>query len=126
MRNLKSDTLISFRLSKILVKQIDEFAKMLELPNLPVMKYGGCQSLAIRLCIEDTINRYMGPKDDPDELVSPYYNEMSKILPILKNIKLREKLEELIDTKEFNEVVGIKSSDKKQKELIDKVMKKYS
>ncbi|MBA7576779.1 hypothetical protein ES708_18621 [subsurface metagenome] len=35
----------------------------------------------------------MGPKNDPDELMCPFADEMSEILPVLKNIRLRDKLE---------------------------------
>ncbi|MBA7585295.1 hypothetical protein ES708_27270 [subsurface metagenome] len=85
---------LSFRLSEELVKKIDKFADKLELKYLPI-KGKGVTSFAIRLLIEDSINRYMGPKNDPDELMCPFADEMSEILPVLKNIRLRGKLEDL-------------------------------
>ena len=107
MRNLKNEIHISFRLPKELVKKIDEFAEKLELVYIdPLIKNKGYRSVIIRLCVEDTMLRFFGPKDDLDELFSPYYEEMSKIIPILKNIRLREKLENLPDgmkTDEINE-----------------------
>ena len=100
MGNLKNETQLSFRLSEELIKKIDEFAEKLELVySTPLMKNRGYRSIAIRLAIEDTILRFFGPKDDPDELMCPHYNEMSKIIPIIKNIKLREKLENMPDDK---------------------------
>lgn len=113
MRILKNDKQIALRLPKELIKKIDEFGKMLELQYLPV-KFGGYQSLAIRLCIEDTVNRYMGPKDDPDELVSPYCDEMSKIIPVLKNLRLMKKLDEMPEGKADN------------KEEINKIIKEFA
>ncbi|MBA7569222.1 hypothetical protein ES695_20015 [Candidatus Atribacteria bacterium 1244-E10-H5-B2] len=87
---------LSFRLSEELVKKIDEFAEKLELVYIdPLIRNQGYRSVAIRLALEDTMLRFFGPKDDPDEIISPYYNEMSKIIPVLKNIRLRGKLEDL-------------------------------
>lgn len=88
----KKDVFISFRISKDLVKKIEEFAEKLELKDLP-LRGNGYQSLAIRLLIGDSLNRYMGPKENPDQLVCPFADEMSDILPVLKNIRLRGKLE---------------------------------
>ena len=105
MRNLKNEIHISFRLPKELVKKIDEFAEKLELVYIdPLIKNKGYRSVIIRLCVEDTMLRFFGPKDDLDELFSPYYNEMSKIIPILKNIRLREKLENLPDDIKKDEI----------------------
>jgi len=102
------DVFVGVRLSKNLVKKIDEFAEKLELVYIdPLIKNKGYRSLAIRLAIEDTLIRFFGPKNNPDELVSPYYNEMSKVLPILKNIRLREKLENVTgdDQGEIDKIV---------------------
>jgi len=105
MRNLKNEIHISFRLPKELVKKIDEFAEKLELVYIdPLIKNKGYRSVAIRLCVEDTMIRFFGPKDNEDELISPYYEEMSKIIPILKNIRLREKLENLPDDIKKDEI----------------------
>lgn len=103
--DLKNDCFFNFRLPKALLDKVEKFAEMLELPALNVK--GGHKSLAIRLCIEDTLNRYMGPKNSKDELVSPYCDEMSEILPILKNIRLREKLENVTgdDQGEIDKIV---------------------
>ena len=111
MNKTKDYKLIAFRLPLELVEKIDEFAKKLELIYLPPLaKNQGYRSEAIRLCVEDTLTRFFGPKDDPDELISPHYNEMSKIIPVLKNIRLRGKLENM-------------SGDNQEK--IDKIMKEY-
>lgn len=105
MRNLKNDEFIAFRLPKELVKKIDEFAEKLELVYIdPLIRNKGYRSVAIRLIIEDTMLRFFGPKDNEDELFSPHYNEMSKIIPVLKNIKLREKLENMPDDMKTDEI----------------------
>lgn len=100
--------LMSFRVSVRMIKEIEKFAEKLELEYLPI-KGKGYISYAIRLLIQDSLNRYMGPKGD-DELMNPYADEMSKILPVLKNIRLRSKLEE---------VAGDNQGE------IDKIMKEY-
>lgn len=102
--------LTTFRSPVELIEKIEEFAELLELKYLPI-KGKGLKSVAIRLLIEDSLNRYMGPKNDPDELVCPFADEMSKILPVLKNIRLRSKLEE---------VAGDNQGE------IDKIMKEYA
>ena len=100
--------LMSFRAPVEMIKEIEKFAERLELKYLPI-KGKGYISFAIRLLIEDSLNRYMSK--DPDELMNPYADEMSKILPVLKNIRLRSKLEELVGDNQ---------------EEIDKIMKEYS
>jgi len=112
IKNPERIKLTAFRAPVELIEKIEEFADRLELKYLPV-KGKGYKSLAIRLLIEDSLNRYMGPKNDPDELVCPFADEMSKILPVLKNIRLREKLDEMPDNTSHN------------KEEIDKIIKKY-
>jgi len=98
MKDSKKDKLVTFRLPEVLIKKIDKFAEKLELTYVdPSIRNKGFRSVAIRLIIEDTMLRFFGPKDNKDELFSPHYNEMSKIIPILKNIKLREKLENMPD-----------------------------
>lgn len=98
MKNLKKNKQIAFRLPEELIKKIDEFAEKIELVYIdPLIRNQGYRSVAIRLAIEDTLLRFFGPKDDPDDIESPHYNEMSKIIPIVKNIKLREKLENMPD-----------------------------
>ncbi|MBA7527193.1 hypothetical protein ES705_19368 [subsurface metagenome] len=111
-KNPKEIKLIAFRIPVKMVDKIDKFADKLELKYLPI-KGKGIMSLAIRLLIEDSLNRYMGPKNEPDELVCPFADEMSEILPVLKNIRLREKLDEMPDNTSHN------------KEEIDKIIKKY-
>ena len=86
--------LTTFRSPVEMIEKIEEFAELLELKYLPI-KGKGYKSVAIRLLIEDSLNRYMGPKNDPDELMCPFADEMSKILPVLKNIRLRSKLENI-------------------------------
>jgi len=113
VKDPKEIKLIAFRIPKKMIKKIEEFADKLELKYLP-MKGKGIMSLAIRLLIEDSLNRYMGPKDDPDDLMCPFADEMSEILPVLKNIQLVKKLDELPE--------DVKN-DKKE---IAKIIEKYS
>jgi hypothetical protein len=110
IKNPERIKLTAFRAPVELIEKIEEFADKLELRYLPLTGKG-YKSLAIRLLIEDSLNRYMGPKNDPDELVSPYADEISKILPVLKNIRLRGKLEEIAGDNQGE---------------IDKIMKEYS
>ena len=109
-KNPKEIKLIAFRIPVKMADKIDKFADKLELKYLPI-KGKGIMSLAIRLLIEDSLNRYMGPKNDPDELMCPFADEMSEILPVLKNIRLREKLENI-------------SGD--NQEEIDKIIKEFA
>ena len=96
MIKLRKDKFVSFRAPVELIKKIDDLAEKLELVYIePLIKSRGYRSLAIRLAIEDTLLRFFGPKDNKDDIICPYYNEMSKILPVLKNIRLRGKLEEV-------------------------------
>ena len=103
---------ISMRLPGDLIKRIDEFIEKLELKHLPI-RGKGYRSLGIRLLIEDSLVKYMGPKLNPDDLISPYADKMSEILPILRNKRLREKLDEMPDNISHN------------KKEIDKIIKKF-
>lgn len=105
--------LTTFRSPVELIEKIEEFAELLELKYLPI-KGKGYKSVAIRLLIEDSLNRYMGPKNDPDELTCPFADEMSKILPVLKNIRLMKKLDEMPEGKADN------------KEEINKIIKEFA
>jgi hypothetical protein len=113
MKNLKNE-FISFRISKELLEKVNEFAKILELNIYGSDNYKASRSLAIRLAIEDTLIRFFGPKENPDDIESPHYYEMSKIIPILKNIKMKEKLD------------GISEEKANIKEEVIKIIKKYA
>jgi len=88
LKNLKP-VYLNIRLSYELDKEIEKFAERLELPR-PV---------AIRLILYDTIKKFT--YTGRDELYCPYWDQMSEILAILKNIRLRDKLENITgDNKE--------------------------
>jgi len=112
MKKIVNEIVFTFRMPKELSDKVDKFAKKIELPLLPIR--GGYKSYAMRLLIEDSLNRYMGPKNDPDELVCPFADEMSKILPVLRNIRLVKKLDEMPDDISHN------------KGEIDKIIKEFS
>ncbi|MBA7686488.1 hypothetical protein ES703_94937 [subsurface metagenome] len=99
MKNIVNEIVFTFRMPKKIFDKIEEFAEKTELPFLSIR--GGYKSYAIRLLIEDSLNRYLGPKEDPDQIICPFADEMSDIIPILKNIRLRGKLENITgDNKE--------------------------
>lgn len=105
----EKDIKITLRLSEDLLKKIDGFIEKLELRSFPIQGKG-YKSLAVRMLLEDSLNRYMGPKVDPDQLVSPYADKMSSIIPILRNKRLREKLENMPEdishnTEEINKII---------------------
>jgi len=88
LRNLKP-AYLNIRLSDELDKEISKFAERLELHKPE----------AIRLILYDTIKKFT--YTGRDELYCPYWDEMSEILAILKNIRLRDKLENVTgDNKE--------------------------
>lgn len=104
---------MSIRVPEALIKRVDEFIEKLELKYLPI-KGKGQRSLMIRMLIEDSLIRYMGPKLNPDDLTSAYADKMSSIIPILRNKRLRKKLEEMPEDISHNT------------EEINKIIKKYS
>lgn len=88
LRNLKP-AFLNIRLSDELEEAINKFAERLELPKPE----------AIRLILYDTIKKFT--YTGKDELYCPYWDEMSEVLAILKNIRLRDKLENITgDNKE--------------------------
>lgn len=104
----------SFRLSEELSFKLNKFADKLEITR----------SEAIRLAIEDSINRYTWPgeKEEGYKIFNPDASRISKIIGIMRAIQYR-KLAELamsINLPEFNE-----SNDKKQKEIIEDIVKKF-
>lgn len=108
---------IGFFVSEKLLDRVDEFAEKLQLVYIPpLMRNKGYRSVAIRLAIEDTMLRFFGPrdKDNEDDIFCPYYNEMSKIIPLMKHIKMVEALDKMPDDISHN------------KEEVNKVIKKYS
>ncbi len=112
----KKERKIGFFISGKLLDRIDEFAEKLTLVYIPpLMRNKGFRSVAIRLAIEDTMLRFFGPrdKDNEDEIFCPYYNEMSKIIPLIRQIKMVEALDKMPENISHN------------KEEIDKIIKKY-
>ena len=109
----KKDVFFNFLMTKSLWTKIEQFAQLIELPLLNIK--GGYKSQAVRMLIEDSLNRYMGPKNK-DELVCPYADKMSDILPILENIRLRTKLEAIPEDMDAEE----------QKKEIAKIIKEFN
>jgi len=113
----KKERKIGFFVSGKLLDRIDEFAEKLTLVYIPpLMRNKGYRSVAIRLAIEDTMLRFFGPrdKDNEDDIFCPYYNEMSKIIPLIKTIKMVEAFDKMPEDKADN------------KEEIAKIAKKYA
>jgi len=109
----RKGTKIGMMISDKLLKRVDEFAEKLQLVYIPpLMRNKGYRSVAIRLALEDTMLRFFGPrdKDSEDEVFCPYYNEMSKIIPLVKHIKMVEELDKMPEdishnTKEINKII---------------------
>lgn len=104
----------SFRLSEELSNKLNKFADKIEVNR----------SEAIRLAIEDSINRYTWPgeKNEGYKIFNPDTSKVSKIIAIMRAIQYR-KLAELsmsINMNKFNE-----ANDKKQKEIIEDIIKKF-
>jgi len=94
--------IVTFRLSTNLIKEVEKFASILETNKSDV----------IRLSIMESINRYLGPKKNPDQIISHVADQKSEIVAKLKDIRMRNKLESL-------------AKDEKQRELITKTLRKY-
>jgi len=79
------NTILNFRITEEMDQEIEKFAKKLEMKRPDV----------IRLIIGDTIKKFTYTGND--ELYCPYWDQMSEILRILKDIKMRTELEDLKD-----------------------------
>ena len=84
MKDVKK-TVLNFRVTDELDQEIDKFAKRLELSKPDT----------VRLILIDTLKLYN--YTGKDELYCPYFFEMSEILRILKDIKMRPELEDIKD-----------------------------
>lgn len=87
-------TILNFRITNELDQEIDKFAKRLELSKPDT----------IRLIVIDTLKKfnYTGK----DELYCPYWDQMSEILRILKDIRMRTELEDLKDPAKIAGIVA--------------------
>jgi len=84
-KNTKKDELLTIRISKELDSSIDKFAEKLEISKPET----------VRLILVDTIKKYT--YTGKDELYCPYWDEMSEVLRIIKDIKMRTELEDIED-----------------------------
>jgi predicted DNA-binding protein len=104
----------SFRLSEELSNKLDKFANKIEVNH----------SEAIRLSIEDSINRYTWPGEEIEgyKILNPEADKTSKILAVMiaiKNRKLTESVRKYLN--EINEI----EDEKKQKERIKELANKF-
>ncbi|MBA7558276.1 hypothetical protein ES705_51074 [subsurface metagenome] len=104
----------SFRLSEELSNKLNKFADKLEVNR----------SEAIRLAIEDSVNRFSWPTEDPEgyKIFNPDADRISKIIAIMRAIKNRKVTELAI--KYLNEINAI-SDEKKQMERVKEIANKF-
>lgn len=84
---------LNFRITNELDQELNKFAEKLELSKPDT----------IRLILIDTLKKfnYIGK----DDLYCPYWDQMSEILRILKDIKMRTELEDIKDPVKMAEIV---------------------
>ena len=104
----------SFRLSEELSNKLDIFANKIEVNH----------SEAIRLSIEDSINRYTweGEEIEGYKIFNPNADKQSKVIGIMKAIRQRKIMESVV--KYLNEINNIED-EKKQKERIKELANKF-
>lgn len=110
-KKINKEVAFNFIMTKDLSDRIEKFAQLIELPFLNIQN--GYKSRAVRMLIEDSLNRYLNLRGD--EVVCPYADKISEIIPILENIRLRTKLENVPED----------ISPAEQKALIDNIIKEF-
>ena len=92
-RNAPKNENLNLRISKELDSLIDKFAKRLELSRADT----------VRLILFDTIKKFT--YTGKDELYCPYWDQMSEVLRIIKDNKMKSELEDLKDPDKISGII---------------------